>query len=752
MECDGYVNYKLTLTTAEPKDLKNIQLVIPLRREIAQYMMGMGCKGGIRPKQWQWKWDVHRSNNQLWIGDVNAGLNCKLKHTEERWDLFNLEASGVYRDWGNDGRGGCNVEEVGTDQVVVSAYTGPRKMAAGEQLHFNFGLLITPLKPLDREHWKWRYFHSGSGDPPIAAIAPTGATIVNVHQGDPLNPYINYPLAAVDKLASYAADAHARQMKLKIYYTIRELSNYTNELWALRSLGDEVFLRGPGFKLADQFDASKHTEPPPAGGGSWLREHLVRGYVPAWHTPLGNGRCDAAIATTGLSRWHNFYIEGLNWLIRNAGIDGLYLDGVGYDREIMKRVRKTMQRAKPGCLIDLHGGNSYDPRWGLSNTANQYMELLPYIDSLWLGEGFNYNESPDYWLIEVSGIPYGLFGEMMGGGNPWRGMIFGMTGRLGWGGNPQPLWKFWDRFGIQDARMIGYWDDACPVRTGRKDVLATAYVREGKTLVAIGSWSSAPVDLKLAIDFKALGLDPHRAHLLAPTIAGIQGRRVFQPDEAIPVEPGRGWLLLLDEQSHDGPATAETFPGRKALVVEDFPGAALSRDWNVTTSKHPETAITVVGGELRIAAAANVIAYAERSIPTGSAAVCCTIDQATDQGATWGPGLSLVWRDGRTLRVNLRADGRFGIDDGGRQLLEDVNLDGSQFTLTIDWTAEAISIRATCDGRQWQDIARFPRKEFPGNPISVRIGKTDQHSGGNDFTTPGPKGVATIRNVRMVGQ
>ena len=32
----------------------------------------------------------------------------------------------------------------------------------------------------------------------------------------------------------------------------------------------------------------------------------------------------------------------------------LYLDGIGYDREIMKRVRKVMDRARPGCLIDFH--------------------------------------------------------------------------------------------------------------------------------------------------------------------------------------------------------------------------------------------------------------------------------------------------------------------------------------------------------------------------------------------------------------
>ena len=417
LDCDGYVNFRLTLTALCDTQLQDVRLEIPLRREIATYMMGMGCKGGYRPDRWEWKWDLSRSNNQLWIGDVNAGLSCKLKHVEDRWDLYNLQQSGLYEDWGNDGRGGCVVENAGADQVIIRAYSGARDVVAGQQLHFNFGLLVTPVKTLDRRHWQWRYFHRGSAAP-VKEVAQTGATIINLHQGDRLNPYINYPFLTTDQLGSYVTEAHARQMKVKLYYTIRELSNYAAEFWRWRSLGDEVYANGPGFQLADQFADQSAAKRRPTGG-SWLCEHVISDYVPAWHQPLGNGHCDAAIATNGLSRWHNYYLEGLNWLVRNVGIDGLYLDGIGYDREIMKRVRKVMQRARPGCLIDFHSGNNFHPQYGLNNCANQYMELFPCIDSLWFGEGFDYNELPEYWLVEMAGIPYGLFSEMLqGGGNP----------------------------------------------------------------------------------------------------------------------------------------------------------------------------------------------------------------------------------------------------------------------------------------------------------------------------------------------
>jgi len=181
--------------------------------------------------------------------------------------------------------------------VLVRAYTGPRKLAAGERLQFRFGLLITPMKPLDPRHWNQRYIHEYNTVPALDGVVADGANIINIHQD---NPYINYVFLTTDKLAAYTQAAHERGLKVKVYYTVRELSNFTREIFALRSLGDEVFPGGGG------------------GGDSWLQEHLVTGYAPAWHQPYPNGEVDAAIVTQGLSRWHNYYLEGLGWLIRNG--------------------------------------------------------------------------------------------------------------------------------------------------------------------------------------------------------------------------------------------------------------------------------------------------------------------------------------------------------------------------------------------------------------------------------------------------
>jgi hypothetical protein len=216
-----------------------------------------------------------------------------------------------------------------------------------------------------------------------------------------------------------------------------------------------------------------------AGGGfSWLQEHLGDDYIAAWFVPVLQ---DAAIINSGMSRWHNYYVEGMHWLVQQIGIDGIYLDDVAFDRTTMKRVKRVLtQDGHPG-IVDLHSANQFNQRDGYISSALLYLEHFPYVNRLWFGEYFDYERSSaDFYLTEVSGIPFGLMGEMLeGGGNPWRGMVYGMTNRMPWTENsdPRPLWTAWDAFGMADTRMIGYWVMRTPVKTSRADVLATTFVK-----------------------------------------------------------------------------------------------------------------------------------------------------------------------------------------------------------------------------------------------------------------------------------
>ncbi len=530
MESDGYLHFEVTLAAAQTADVKDLRLEIPFRREAAAYLMGIGRKGGPRPKDWAWKWGGPVYYDSFWMGDVPAGLWCELRGASYCGPMVNLYwRLGQLKppeSWHNGGKGGVTVTEAG-DQVVVRAFSGPRKLAAGAEIRFEFALLPTPVKPLNpAKHFAERYWHSDdSAFAPGSVAVENGANVVNIHHATPPNPYINYPFLAADKLAAYTKGAHERGAKVKIYYTVRELTNHIVEIWALRSLGHEVLAPGGG------------------GGYPWLREHLGSDYAPAWYHRFPDGDVCAAIVNTGASRWYNYYLEGLAWLLKNCQIDGLYLDDVSYDRNILRRMRKTMERERPGCLIDLHSNTAFS-----CGPANQYLEFFPYVDRLWFGESFNYDDPPDYWLVEISGIPFGLMGEMLqDGGNRWRGMLYGMTARMPWCKDPKPIWKVWDAFGISEAKMLGYWDPACPVKTDHKDVLATAYVKKGKTLLSVASWAKEQVPCHLAIDWKAVGLDVAKARLVAPAIEGFQQAAEFALTDPIPVPPGRGWLLVLQE-------------------------------------------------------------------------------------------------------------------------------------------------------------------------------------------------------------
>jgi hypothetical protein len=68
------------------------------------------------------------------------------------------------------------------------------------------------------------------------------------------------------------------------------------------------------------------------------------------------------------------------------GVTTRYLDEIAYDRITIMRAKKVLGSSR---LIDHHsdkGGFTPSP-------AANYLELYPFIDSLWYGEGFNYEKA-----------------------------------------------------------------------------------------------------------------------------------------------------------------------------------------------------------------------------------------------------------------------------------------------------------------------------------------------------------------------
>lgn len=559
MEFDGFVQCVCNIKSDTDIAVKDIRLETAVIDDGHLYFTGLGREGCRLPDTIDWKWDPLYRQDCFWIGNVNAGIRLELRGANYRPPLsncyFRFHRLNMPDSWCNNGRGGIGiVREKG--QARISVYGGQRELKAGRPLVFQVNLNLTPFHCLETDnHWATRYYHLSHGTQnaetvpytDIEGVKGLGANVINIHHSYNENPVINYPYweQSLPALKELVSDAHDGGVRAKVYYTARELTNHLPELWALHSLQGEIIFPGAGK------DAKPGTNPD--GPHPQLVEQLGEDFIPAWRQVLKGdfeGMLDLSVITTPDSRLDNFYLEGLRFLLEKAGIDGLYIDDSSLNRKSFQRARRLLENACPHPLMDLHSWRgAWSKACGWNSPILNFLPCLPYFDSIWQGEGYDYDVAPENWLVEISGIPFGLMGEMLkGGGNPWRGMVFGMTSRLGWGhGDPRPIWKVWDEFEIQGSEMLGWWDPRCPVDTGTPDVVATVYRKEGKSLVSLGSWSDADECIRLTVDWEALGLSPARVTITQPAVVGFQDEATYGITDAIGIPVSKGVILLLEE-------------------------------------------------------------------------------------------------------------------------------------------------------------------------------------------------------------
>ncbi len=555
MGFDGLAEYAIAVKPLREVAVTDIRLEVPYTAYAATYMMGLGHRGGYRPDSLiTWNWDVRKHQDKIWMGNINAGLNFCFKDENYVRPLvniyYNLGKLNLPVSWGNQNKGGVNIGKTENGRVLMSAYSGERSLAKGQSLHYNFSMLVTPVKPINLElQATARFYHSNSdlSSAYIPAAQEAGANMINVHHKKDIYPFINYPYADESSadLKAFIDEAHAKDLKVRAYYTTREVTVKLPELWALRSLGSEVIHDGAGKDARTLIHGN--------GPHEWLSKNLVDHFIPAWYNAFKEGKyagdMDLSVITTPDSRWNNYFLAGLDWMVRNIGLDGIYIDDSALDHQTLQRARRVLDADGRQRLIDIHSWNHMNEWAGYANSLHLYLELLPYVDKTWIGEGFDEFNTPDFWLVEMSGIPFGLMSETLEARNMFRGMVFGMLPRLPWSGNPVPLWQLWDDFGMKDAEMRGYWDPRCPVRTGNDNLPATVYINGDKALVAIANWTDMPQKAKITIDEELLGFKPSKASL--PEVRNMQwgSQLPFRYLLARPVDVmGRNGMLILLEK------------------------------------------------------------------------------------------------------------------------------------------------------------------------------------------------------------
>lgn len=534
----------------EGERVEKAEFEMAMPADVARYIDGLGHNGGeFGEETLRQAWDPNLCRDAVWLGRVNGGLLVRFKGANYRRPLINAYYAwrklAMPESW-SAGGGAITVSKSG-DRAVVRADAN----VAPEGAEWNFDLYITPFHKLDmKAHLGDRYLHLGQRQPKLDAkkVREMGATVVNLHHNTIWNPYINYPYNddSGPLLKKVVKDAHDAGLLLKIYYTTRELTQNLPEFFALKSLDGEALLKRdasvPGWPCTNR-----------NGPHPWLREHVGFDILPAWRENVRfpqayQPRLDLAVITTPDTRWDNFYLEGLNYLVREYGIDGLYIDDTALTGESMQRARRILDRDGKRRLVDNHSWNHHDSRAGSGSTNLAFIDLYPYFDLLWRGEGFYNDTPPGFWLIERSGVAFGIAGEMLGRGNPFRGLLFGMTDRWGWGGSPAGLWKFFDEVKLGDMELVGWWDDECPVKVaGSADVKASVWKGDSRAVLVIANFAKEPRKATFAFDAAKLGFDCAKAKWTQPEIAGVQ-KSAAAPDFAKPVEvPADGGFILVSQ-------------------------------------------------------------------------------------------------------------------------------------------------------------------------------------------------------------
>ena len=548
---DGFAAFRVTVPGE--RVVRTARLEIGTRPDFASYQMGLGREGGNFPADFGWRFAATNHQDATWFGGVNGGLMVRFKGANYAQPLIN-----AYYRWKPlrtpDSWGAFGIRlHRDADGAHLTATAEPR--TSDGPLVYAFDLYLTPFKPIDvRKQVADRYcqIEQHAARVNLDELAAEGATLVNLHHNTVWNPYINYPYNedGGPLLKRIVAQAHEKGLRVKVYYTTREITQNMPELPALAALGDEIVFRRPK-------DVPGWPVTNPQGPHPWLVEHLGDDILPAWRETVSfpasyPPRPDLAVITNPDSaRWNNFYLAGLDRLVREYGVDGIYVDDTALNRRAMMRARRILDAdGTPGRRIDMHSWNHHSPLAGVANSAVVFMDLYPFIDRLWYGESFRLEKPAEYWLVERSGIPFGLMGEQLAPVSPFRGMVFLMTGRWKWcRADPRGLWRFFAEAKLGEAEMVGWWDAACPAAFSDPAVRVTAYRTAGGTYLAAANFAERRAVGRFLYDCRDRGDGGAKPEASVPAIRGVQaGWRTFDLDAELSFEPGDGIVVRLEEK------------------------------------------------------------------------------------------------------------------------------------------------------------------------------------------------------------
>ncbi len=425
-----------------------------------------------------------------------------------------------------------------------------------QPVDYTFGFQATPVKPARPDAWDLRIVHMGNygldqevyapggpatkphPDKPGSAkllldhLAQSGVRTICFHEH--WSDIQNYPKASQPQaLSRLAAACHQRGIQLLLYFGY-EMSTIAPE-WPRYSEECLVAPRAGGYKRKPEQTA----------------------YIVCYR-----------------SHWQDFLAQGIDRILAEHGVDGVYLDGTsepwgcanlrhgcGYrrldgsigptypffaTRQMMKRIYTIVKRRNPAGQVNVH------------QSTCMTIPTLAFATSYWDGEQLqSVGRKPsalellplDAFCAEFMGHNWGVPAELLWyGSGPFRreeavslALLHDVPVRpsgLADLEHSRRLWQTFDAFGRHQAQWIPYWQSAPAAKIAPPEVKASLYNRPGRGVVAVlVNLGSKPCEAQAELDCKGLG-QPDR--LVATDILG---------EKPVPVAQGR-FRISLDPLGH----------------------------------------------------------------------------------------------------------------------------------------------------------------------------------------------------------
>ncbi|WP_146662522.1 hypothetical protein [Anaerohalosphaera lusitana] len=175
--------------------------------------------------------------------------------------------------------------------------------------------------------------------------------------------------------------------------------------------------------------------------------------------------------------------------------------------------------------------------------------------------------------------------------------------------------------------------------------------------------------------------------------------------------------------------------GRELLFSDEFD--LLDNSWSVHAASQERSSFSNEGKVGEIYTPANTALYAEKDLPKGTRLVVCFIDPGTDDSATWGPGMAIVW-DEHIVKFNIRPGKKqFGITHNGSEQFAGRAKPGQAYYLRMRLDGGKVHCEASEDADKWFSVGSVVSGSSNAEPRAVRIGKMDARGGGNDYGQAG---------------